>query len=127
MYSKEESLKQLEKPVKNKAGKVITKKGKPVYKTVLVPDFDKHETFTLKLEEKGKVTPTQVHVRKSKPAKQVINITEEAYHYMISKEAPAEYKGAPWNALTINQKLKWHCSRTAEQVGGMMESFEVLD
>lgn len=127
MFSKEESLKQLKKPVKNKAGKVIKKQGEPVVKTVLVPDFDKNDSFTLELKERGKVSfQAKVFVRKSRPAKQVINLSEEAYQNMISPVAPPEFKGT-WSALTKNQKLKWHCNRIAQQLGGEVESFQILD
>lgn len=127
MFSEEESSKQLTKPVKNKSGKVVRKKGKVLTKTCTVPDFDKHDSFTLRLEQKGKA-PEQIRVftRKSKPARQVINMSEEAYQYMISKEQPAEFKGT-WNSLTIYQKLLWHCNRVAATLGGTVEDFQVLD
>lgn len=127
MFSEEESSKQLTKPVKNKSGKVVRKKGKVLTKTYTVPDFDKYDSFTLRLEQKGKA-PEQIRVftRKCKPARQVINMSEEAYQYMISKEQPAEFKGA-WNALTNYQKLLWYCNRIAASLGGKVESFQVLD
>ena len=127
MFSEEESSKQLTKPVKNKSGKVVRKKGKVLTKTYTVPDFDKHDSFTLRLEQKGKA-PKQIRVftRKSRPARQVINMSEEAYQHMISKEQPAEFKGT-WNALTIYQKLLWHCNRIAASLGGKVENFQVLD
>ena len=127
MFSEEESSKQLIKPVKNKSGKVVRKKGKVLTTTITVPDFDKHDSFTLRVEQKGK-TPEQIRVftRKSRPARQVINMSEEAYQYMISKEQPAEFKGT-WNSLTIYQKLLWHCNRIAASLGGTVENFQVLD
>ena len=127
MFSEEESSKQLTKPVKNKSGKVVRKKGKVLTTTITVPDFDKHDSFTLRLEQKGKA-PEQIRVftRKSKPARQVINMSDEAYQYMISKEQPAEFKGT-WNSLTIYQKLLWHCNRIAASLGGTVEDFQVLD
>lgn len=127
MFSKQECLKQLTKPVKNRSGKVVRKKGKILTKTYTVPDFDKHDSFTLKIEQKGKA-PEQIRVftRKSKPARQIINMSEEAYQYMTSKEQPAEFRGT-WNALTIHQKLLWHCNRIAASLGGIVENFQVLD
>lgn len=115
------------KPVKNKSGKVVKNHGKVVYKTVTVPDFDKNDSFSLKLEEKGtKPTQITVFVRKSRPARQVINMAEEAYYHMISKEQPPEFKGA-WNSLSPKQKIAWHCKRIAQSLGGTMESFQILD
>lgn len=128
MFSKEESLKQLKKPVKNKAGKVVTKNGKPVYKKQEVPDFDKHESFELRFSEgKGKKVETyKVFVRKNKPAKEVVNITIEGYNYMVSNETPYGYMGK-WDRLTENQKLWWHGQRIAEQLGGILEGFQVFE
>lgn len=118
MFSKEESLKQLTKPVKGK---------KDVLETVTVHDFNKHDQLTLSLNDRGKTTTTTILIRKAKNAKQVINLSEEAYNFMTSKrEIPAEFKGA-WTALTDNQRLQWHCNRIAETLGGTVEGFEILD
>lgn len=118
MFSKEESLKQLTRPAKDK---------KNVLETVTVHDFDKHDKLTLSLNDRGKTTTTTILTRKSKNAKQVINLSEEAYNYMTSKnEIPAEFKGA-WSALTPTQRLKWHCDRIAMTLGGIVEGFQVLD
>lgn len=128
MYSQEESLKALQKPVRNKKGKVLKKKGEPVLQTVLVPDFAKNDSFTIKLEEGKEVEEVTVFVRKNRPAKQVINLTEEAYEYMISKNEPYGYQGKTmWSALNRNQRIKWHCQRIAESLGGTFEAFKVLD
>ena len=127
MFSREESLKPLKKPVKNNKGKILKKKGETVYKTVLVPSFEKNDSFKLKLKDAGKEVETTVFVRKCKPAKQVINICEEAYEHMISStEVPYGYKGN-WKTLSKNQKIKWHCERIAASLGGTFDSFQVLD
>lgn len=126
MFSTEESVKQLKKPVRNKSGKTVLKRGKVVYKEVTVPDFDKHDSFELQLKEKGKTEVIKVLVRKSRPAKQVINLTEAAYNYMVSKECPAGFRGS-WDKLSLKQKLYWHCQQIAIQLGGKLESYEVLD
>lgn len=126
MYSQGESLKTLKKPVKNSKGKVVKKKGQIVYKTVKVPSFEKNDTFTLALGPDKE--ETTVFVRKSKPAKQVINMTEDAYNAMIDKKVPYNYrdKKVPWTKLTKNQRIKWHCMQIAAQVGGIFDSFQVL-
>ena len=127
MYSEEESSKQLTKPVVGKNGKIVRKNGKVVTKTVRVPDFDKNDSFTLKLEEKGKVSQVNILVRKSKPARQIINMSEEAYQNMVSQFPPEGHTARAWNSLNKNQKLKWHCEQIAEQLGGKLESFKVFD
>lgn len=127
MYSKAEVLKPLDKVKRNKYGKIIKRNGKPVYTTEYVEDFTKHNSFTLKItDENNKEVPITVLVRSTKPAKQVLNLTQEAYDYMISREQPYGFKGN-WNALNIQQKLKWHCFNIAQQLGGYCESFQVMD
>ena len=122
MVSTEESVKQLKKAYK-------TKKGKTYYKTVLVPDWDKHDSFTIKVTEGGREVPIEVFIRKTKSAKQVINMTQEAYDYYISAESPIGFLGGAkaWNKLTRDQKLKWHCINIAKQVGGYVSNIQVLD
>ena len=125
MYSQGESLKTLKKPVKNSKGKILKKRGQIVYKTVRVPSFDKNDTFKLTLGPDKE--ETIIFVRKSKPAKQVINMTEAAYEAMIDGKAPYGYKEkVPWTKLTKNQRIKWHCMRIAAQMGGTFDSFQVL-
>lgn len=126
MWSKEESLKQLEKTVFTKSGKPLKKKGQVVKKLQLVPDFDKHDSFVLRVTENGKEVPLKVFVRSCKPAKQVINITQDGYDYMVSNEKPYDFRGN-WNGLSINQKLKWHCINIAKGIGGIVESFQVME
>ena len=122
MFSTEESVKPLKKQYK-------TKRGKTFYKTVLVPDYDKHDSFTLKVMEGKREVPLEVFMRKTKAAKQVINMTQEAYDYYVSSEAPYGFLGGAkaWNKLSRDQKLKWHCINIAKQLGGWVESFQVID
>lgn len=132
MYSQEESLKKLSKPVKNKKGKIVKKQGKPVTREVLVPDYAKNDVTEITLHtpnEENQETKLTVFTRKFKPARQVINMTEEAYEAMLSKEAPYNYRDefGPWRKLSKNQKIKWHCIQIATSVGGEFDSFQVLD
>lgn len=122
MFSEQECSKQLKKQFK-------TKRGKSFYKTVLVPDYDKHDSFTIKVTEGKKEVPLTVFIRKTKSARQVLNLSEEAYDYFISKEVPIGFLGGPkaWNSLTNNQKIKWHCIRIAQQMNGWVESFQVME
>ena len=128
MFSQEESLKELQKPVRNNKGKILKKKGQPVMRTVLVPDFAKNDSFTMKVNDSNEEEEITVFVRKNKPAKQVINMTQEAYDYMISKEEPYGYRGPTmWSSLKKNQRVKWHCIQIATSLGGIFDSFQVLD
>lgn len=136
MYSQQEALKKLRKPVRNKKGKIVKKQGKAVLCDVWVPDFTKNDVTEMTLRTSSEENPNvpqdtklTVYTRKSKPAKQVINMTQEAYDNMLSKEAPYNYRGefGLWKTLSKNQKIKWHCMQIAKSVGGEFDSFQVLD
>lgn len=127
MYSREESLKELKKVKKNKYGKPIKKDGEIQYTTEVVEDFNRHDSFIVKVkDDRGKEVPITVLTRSTKPARQVINMSEEAYNYMISRETPAGFFGN-WNSMSQAQKLKWHCFNIAHQLGGYLDSYQVMD
>lgn len=92
-------------------------------------DLRKFNSFQIKLRDAKKVETHRIFVRKSKPAKQVLNLSEEAYNYFIGQEKPEKYRSelGPWNKLTKNQKITWHCNNIAENLGGTVESWEILD
>ena len=119
MYSTEESVKQLKKQVTAKNGKTFTKE-------VTVPDFEKNIRETVEYKEAGKSITKDVFIRKTKPVKQVINLSEEAYEYMISSSYPYGFKGS-WDKLSRIQKVRWHCLQIAEGLGGKLISFHILD
>ena len=114
MYSVKEATKVLQKPVRNNKGKVLKKKGQVVLENVEVPSFEYHDTFTVTLNEDGKEVQQKVMVRKCKPASQVINMTEDAYNAFVAPSpTPYSYprKNVPWEKLTKNQRIKWHCEQ----------------
>lgn len=122
--------------MRNKKGKIVKKQGKAVLCDVWVPDFAKNDVTEISLRTSNEENPNvpqdtklTVYTRKSKPAKQVINMTQEAYDNMLSKEAPYNYRGefGLWKTLSKNQKIKWHCMQIAKSVGGEFDSFQVLD
>jgi len=88
-----------------------------------VIDTHKHEKLEITV---GKGQTVKVFTRKCKPAKQIIHLTEEAYEYMTGDNFPYQYKGV-WKALKPNEKLRWHCNRIAESLGGTVDSIMVLD
>lgn len=113
MYSKEESFKNSTKTIDGKEN----------------IDFRKFDSFSLKVwGENKKLETIKVFTRKSKPAKQVINMTEEAYNYFISQERPENYRQelGPWGKLTPKQRLNWHCANIANSLGGVLDSWEIL-
>nr|DAH00684.1 MAG TPA: hypothetical protein [Crassvirales sp.] len=69
-----------------------------------------------------------IKTRKSIPATQTINLSEEAYNYMTSSEScPFFLKQRHWNALKTKERLAIHIERIAQQLGGVVLSCQVLE
>lgn len=69
-----------------------------------------------------------IKTRKSIPATQTINLSEEAYNYMTSSEScPLFLKQRHWNALKTKERLAIHIERIAQQLGGVVLSCQVLE
>lgn len=69
-----------------------------------------------------------VAVRKSKPAKQNIKLSKEAYDYMTGKDGCTSPKlKKDWGKFSANQRLKYHCAQIAEALGATGFTFEILD
>ena len=149
--SEQECSKQLTKPVIIKKGKFAgkqarDKKGNLLYYHETVPDlskFDKH-VFKILNKEENKLETYVYFTRKNRPAKQTINISEEAYNYYISIEVPnnfhipAELRASlkrshesfeqqAWKKLSKEERLEWHLKSICDSMGGKMESYTVFD
>lgn len=149
--SEQECSKQLTKPVIIKKGKFAgkqarDKKGNLLYYHETVPDlskFDKH-VFKILNKEENKLETYVYFTRKNKPAKQTINISEEAYNYYISIEAPSNFhipaelraslkrshesfEQQAWKKLSKEERLEWHLKSICDSMGGTMESYTVFD
>lgn len=91
------------------------------------PIPDKHNKEFLKIEDgKGHFETITINTRKCIPAKQVVNLSQEAYDYFISDEKPIEYRG-DWKKMSEAARLHWHMEETAKALGGKMIDFKVLD
>lgn len=72
----------------------------------------------------------EYRTRKCIPAYQSINMTEEAYEYMISSLCPEWY--APmgginkWKKLPIKERLQLHLDRTCKSLGGISYTYVVF-
>lgn len=86
MFSKEECLKTTQKVIERK-----TKTGKVYKKTieVQVEDWDKMDKHTMQVTGPNGSDPETItfHTRKCKPATQSLNMSKEAYEYMIDKDS----------------------------------------
>lgn len=92
-------------------------------------------TFVEYETKKGKRIRDRIDfkVRKRIPAKQVINLSQEAYRDMIIGPMPYWYRDPEgkhpqksWMRLSREERLKLHLTRYAENFQGTLESYEVL-
>ena len=127
MLKKEECLKTTHKVIekKTKAGKIYKKTIK-----VEVEDWDKMEKHSMRVADKNG-TNTEIitfHTRKCKPATQSLNISKEAYEYMIDKDScPSWSKPSKWTAMSKKERLEAHLQRTVEHLGGTSYTYQVFE
>ena len=91
-----------------------------------------YDTFNMRVEGKksdGKkdVQTITVKTRKNKPASQSLNLSMDAYNYMVSNEAPYFVKPKDWERLTKKQRLEAHLRRIVEGLGGVSFTYAILD
>lgn len=90
-----------------------------------------YDTFNMRVEglKDGKKDAETITVktRKCKPAGQSLNLSMDAYEYMIGKEAPHFVKARVWERLTKKQRLEAHLKRIVEGLGGVSFTYAVLD
>lgn len=79
------------------------------------------ETITTKNGIKRTVT-------KYKPATQSLNMSKEAYEYMIDKDScPSWSKPGKWAAMSKKERLEAHLQRTVEHLGGVSYTYQVFE
>lgn len=76
---------------------------------------------------KTKREKIQFYTRKSIPALQVINMSDETYRYMISNEVPSFSTKSAWNKMSKEQRLIAHLNETAAYLGGKLRDYTVYD
>lgn len=124
MFSKQECLKTLKKTVvgKNNRKKEIE---------VIAEDFAKTENhsmvITTKVDGKDVRETISFRTRKCRPVTQVINMTTEAYNYMISAECPHWEKLKDWKKMSKKDKLESHLHQTALHLGGVVKHYKVFE
>lgn len=127
MFSKEECFKTTHKVIekKTKAGKIYKKTIK-----VKVEDWDKMEKHSMRVTDNNGTNPEIItfHTRKCKPATQTINMSKEAYVYMISKDScPPCFKPREWSTMNKKERLEVHLKRTVEHLGGTSYTYQVFE
>lgn len=127
MFSKEECLKTTQKVVEKK-----TKTGKVYKKTfeIQVENWDKMSRHTMQVTGPNNSSPETItfHTRKTKPATQSLNMSKEAYEYMIDKHScPSWSKPSKWTAMSKKERLEAHLQRTVEHLGGVSYTYQVFE
>jgi hypothetical protein len=71
----------------------------------------------------------QIKTRKNRTIVHSLNISKDAYKYMISTQAPTERLLKSWTREynTPMKRLNWHMSKIAEQFGATSYSFEIFE
>lgn len=110
--------------------------GRVMYEeSVCQSDKSKYNHCTISLEHtyrKGKKLtikkePFHFNVRKSIPAVQCINLNEDTYNYMVSKEVPSFSNKSTWNKMSKKLRLNAHLEEIAQSLGGTLLEFTVYD
>ena len=82
----------------------------------------------VRLDLKSNKTETiTVRSRKCRTATQTLNLTNEAYHYMIGREALLPYTEKSWNKLGPKAKLELHLKGICDSLGGISYSYKVFE
>ena len=123
ILSKEECLKTTQETI-------TTKNGRKRTVTKVVEDWDKMEKHTMRVTDKDGTNPEIItfHTRKCKPATQSLNMSKEAYEYMIDKDScPSWSKPGKWAAMSEKERLEAHLQRTVEHLGGTSYTYQVFE
>ena len=67
-----------------------------------------------------KMSPTPTRIR-------ILNINNEAYDYMTSKECPEWSKKAEWLSMSKKKRFESHLSRIANDFRGKVVHYEVFE
>lgn len=68
-----------------------------------------------------------IQVRKTKTAQQSINMTHQAYNYMVSKECPYFMKPKDWAKMGKKARLEAHLAETCKALGGISYTYQVFE
>lgn len=88
--------------------------------------FDKHKKIAENLNNKDKKV-IHYYTRKCKPAYQSVNLTKEAYLYMIDKFSCPEWeKNNKWHTMSKKERLESHLQRLIEHLRGTSFTYTVF-
>ena len=94
--------------------------------------FTKHSLVVemhKRMGKKVKVDKETIHfkTRNTISAVQHINISREAYYYMISKDCPSFIKPKDWSRMSKVKRLEAHLNDIAESRGGTMLHYHIFE
>ena len=90
--------------------------------TVKNERYDKKKGIKVKsnLDINFKMSPTPSRIR-------VLNINNEAYDYMTSKEVPEWSKKSEWLSMSKKKRFEAHINRIADDFRGKVMNYEVFE
>lgn len=88
-----------------------------------------YELTKLKVEgKKGNFDMLHIRTRKCKTCTQSINMSKEAYTYMVSKDScPTGIKPFVWNKMKAKERLEAHLALLCKDLGGISYTYKVFD
>ena len=94
--------------------------------------FTKHSLVVemhKRMGKKVKVDKETIHykTRNTIPAIQNINISKDAYNYMVSKECPSFMTPKDWSRMSKVKKLEAHLNEIAESRGGKVLHYHIFE
>lgn len=117
MFRENECLKKIERHLK--------RNGKTRLLIDTVYDSDKTEKNIL-ASDKGDVYT--YHTRKCIPARQTVNISKEAYTYMVGNDsAPSHITHKAWIGMSKKERLQTHLKIIADDLGGTSYTYKVFE
>lgn len=123
MFSRKECLKTTQKTITAKNGRKRTV-------TKVVGDWDRMKKHPKRVTDNNDTNPEIItfHTGKCKPATQSLNMSKEAYEYMIDKDScPSWSKPGKWAAMSEKKRLEAHLQRTVEHLGGVSYTYQVFE
>lgn len=117
MFRENECLKKIERHLK--------RNGKTRLLIDTVYDSDKTEKNIL-VSDKGDVYT--YHTRKCIPARQTVNISKEAYTYMVGNDSASSHiTHKAWIGMSKKERLQTHLKMIADDLGGTSYTYKVFE
>ena len=124
MLSEQECSKQLKDTIIKKGKKKI------ITKTVYNKENNTENRIFLDYKDNDGIRhrePLFFMTRNTIPCKKSINISKEAYDYMVSTECPAWEKMGEWKQLSRIKRLTSHMQRICDNEGGISFEFQIFE